>query len=70
MTFAPTCFGSRRNHQQGVVLCLAENTSGLSLLVGTDAVNVMAAYLPVVQACVPCSHTTEPNTMMYFNRLF
>jgi len=52
MTLAPTCFGSRRNHHQGVVLCLATTTEyGFSVLVGTDAVNVMAAYQPVVQAC-------------------
>ena len=50
--FAPTCFGSRRNHHQGAVLCLAKTTEyGFSALVGIDAVNVMAAYQPVVQAC-------------------
>ena len=27
VTFAPTCFGSRRNHHQGAVLCLAKTTS-------------------------------------------
>ena len=27
VTFAPTCFGSRRNHHQGGVLCLAKTTS-------------------------------------------
>ena len=48
ITLAPTCFGSRRNHHQGVVLCLAKTTEyGFSALVGIDAVNVMAAY----QAC-------------------
>jgi len=26
LTRAPTCFGSRRNHPQGVVLCLAKTT--------------------------------------------
>ena len=26
MTFDPTCFGSRRNHHQGAVLCLAKTT--------------------------------------------
>ena len=25
-THAPTCFGSRRNHHQGTVLCLAKTT--------------------------------------------
>ena len=39
---APTCFGSRRNHHQGTVLCLAKTTNyGFSVLVGIDAVNVM-----------------------------
>jgi hypothetical protein len=49
ITFSPTCFGSRRNHHQGAVLCLAKTTNmGFSVLVGIDAVNVMAAYRPVV----------------------
>jgi len=26
ITLAPTCFGSRRNHQQGAILCLAKTT--------------------------------------------
>ena len=26
VTLAPTCFGSRRNHHQGAVLCLAKTT--------------------------------------------
>ena len=26
ITFTPTCFGSRRNHNQGAVLCLAKTT--------------------------------------------
>ena len=49
---APTCFGSRRNHHQGAVLCLAKTTEyGFSVLIGVDAVNVMAAYQSVVRAC-------------------
>jgi len=52
ITLALTCFGSRRNHQQGAVLCLAKTTEyGFSVLVGIDAVNVVAAYQPVVQSC-------------------
>ena len=51
ITLAPTCFGSRRNHHQGAVPCLAKTTRyGFSVLVGIDTVNVMAAYKPVVQA--------------------
>jgi len=50
VTLAPTCFSSRRNHHQGAVLCLAKTTDyGFSVLVGIDAVNVMAAYQPVVR---------------------
>ena len=46
---APTCFGSRRNGHKAAVLCLAKTTEyGFSVLIGTDAVNVMAAYQPVV----------------------
>jgi hypothetical protein len=53
MTLALTCFGSRGNHNQGTVLCLAKTTKyGFSVLVGIDAVNVMVAYQPVVQACI------------------
>ena len=45
ITLAPTCFGSRRNHHQGAVLCLAKTTTyGFSVLVGIDAGNVMATY--------------------------
>ena len=52
LTLARTCFGSRRNHLQGAVLCLAKTTKkGFSVLVGIDVVNVMAVYQPVVQAC-------------------
>ena len=48
ITLPPTCFGSRRNHHQGAVLCLAKTTEWyFSVLVGIDAVNVMAAYQPV-----------------------
>ena len=43
ITLAPTCFGPRRNHHQGAVLCLAKKYKyGFSVLVGIDAVNVMA----------------------------
>jgi len=50
---APPCFVSRRNHHQGAVLCLAKTTKYgfFFVLVGVDAVKVMAAYQPAVQAC-------------------
>jgi len=49
ITLAPTCFGSHRNHRQGAVQCIAKTTKyGFSVLVGIDAVSVMAAYQPVV----------------------
>ena len=35
LTFAPTCFGSRRKHHQGAVLCLAKTTSVVFLLCST-----------------------------------
>jgi hypothetical protein len=54
ITLAPTCFGSHRNHHQGAVLCFAKTTKyGFSVLVGTDAVIVMEAYQPAVQADMP-----------------
>jgi hypothetical protein len=47
ITLAPTCFGSRRNHHQGAVLRLDKTAKcGFPVLVGIDAVNVMAAYQP------------------------
>jgi len=49
ITLAPTCFGSRKNHHQGAVLCLAKTREyGFSVLVVVDAVNVMAANQSVV----------------------
>jgi hypothetical protein len=51
-TNAPTCFGSRRNHHQGAISCLAKNYNYDSVvLIVNDVVNVMAAYQPVVQVC-------------------
>jgi len=67
---APTCFGSRRNHHQGAVLCLAKNYRyGLSVLVGTDAVNVMAAYQSVVRACGSQWRQETCRVLIYFNNV-
>jgi len=41
---APTCFGSRRKHHQGAVLCLTKTIEFFFVLVGIDAVSIMAAY--------------------------
>jgi len=39
ITLAPTCFGSRRNHHQGALLCIAKTTKYVfSVLVGIDPV--------------------------------
>jgi hypothetical protein len=52
ITLASTCFGSHRNHHQGAVLFLAKTTAIIfSVVVDVDAVNAVAAYRPVVQAC-------------------
>jgi hypothetical protein len=54
-SFAPTCFGSHRNHPQGAVLYLAENYNWClspSVLVRMDSFNVMAAYWSVDPVCV------------------
>jgi hypothetical protein len=49
--FAPTYFGSRRNHHQGAVLYLAKTTSVVFIvLVGTD-VSVCGS------CCEPHTHT-------------
>jgi hypothetical protein len=51
----PTCFGSRRNHLQGVSQCLAKAIYiWFFVHVDGDAVNGMAAYQPVVLVCVLC----------------
>ena len=64
ITLAATCFGLRSNHHQGAVLCLAKTTNIVSFVhVGIDAVNVMAAYRPVVQVC------GEPHRMEYLETL-
>jgi hypothetical protein len=53
ITLAPACFGSRRNHHQGAVLCLAKTTDMVfPVLVDMDSVNAMAAYSIVEQVCV------------------
>jgi hypothetical protein len=52
MTFAPTCFGSHRNHPQGDVQYLAKNYKyGSTVLDGVDVVSVMAACEPVCDLC-------------------
>jgi len=52
ITLAATCFGLRRNDHQGAVMCLAKTTNMFfSVLIAVDAVNIMAGYQPVVQAC-------------------
>jgi len=51
ITLAPTCSGSCRNHHQGAVLSFAKTTEySFSVLIGIEAVNVMVAYQPVMQA--------------------
>jgi hypothetical protein len=63
--FAPTCFGSRRSHHQGAVLCLAKTASVVFVvLVSIDVVNVMAAYQPVVQACGSRWRKELPSSIM------
>jgi hypothetical protein len=47
---APTCFGSRRNHHQGAVLCLAKTTIWL-FCARRYKRNVMVTYQPAVQVC-------------------
>jgi hypothetical protein len=49
-----TCFGSRRNHPQGVPQCLAKATYMVFVHVDGDVVNGMAVYQPVVLVCVLC----------------
>ena len=57
---APTRFGSRSNHHQGAVLRLAKTTKWFFCARHCiDAVNVMAAYQPAVQAWgEPHTYTT------------
>ena len=63
ITLALTCFGSRRNHHQGAVLCLAKTTKyGFSVFIGIDAVNVIAAYQPAaVRFTVEAVHAFTVN---------
>jgi hypothetical protein len=56
MTFAPTCFGSHRNHPQGAVQHWAKNYKyGYTALVSLDVVNVMAVRDPVC-LCAMCTY--------------
>jgi hypothetical protein len=61
MTFAPTFFGSHRNHPQRAAQYLAKNYRYGSTVLDMDLVNVMAACEPVfVPACtVICTHRTQ-----------
>jgi hypothetical protein len=66
ITFAPTCFRSRRNHHQGAVLCLAKTTDMLfCVLVDMDSVIAVAAYRPVVQACVRRGERKEFRSFLF-----
>ena len=49
MIFVPTCFGSRRNHHQGAVLCLAKTTKWF--FCARRYRRSQCSYQPVVQAC-------------------
>jgi hypothetical protein len=67
ITLFPTCFGSRRNHHQGAVLSLAKTAKyGFPVLVSIDAVNVMAAYQPVVQS----SFSNHPSALILLHSFF
>jgi hypothetical protein len=57
--YTPTCFGPRRDHPQGVPQCLAKTMYMVYANVSVDAVNVIAAYQPVVLACAHCGGRTE-----------
>jgi hypothetical protein len=60
----PTCFGSRRNHHQGVPQCLVKTIYGFVHVDG-DVVNGMAAYQPVVLVCVLCGGRIHPAATEY-----
>jgi hypothetical protein len=71
---APTCFGSRRNHPQGVPQCLAKVIYMVFVHVDGDVVNGMAAYQPVVLVCVLCggrmkTHPASTGYTYQHNRL-
>jgi hypothetical protein len=49
MTFAPTGFGSHRNHPQGAVQYLAKNYKhGSTVLVGMDVVSVIIVTITIL----------------------
>ena len=55
-----TCFGSRRNHLQGVSQCLAKAIYTVFCVhVDCDVVNGMAAYQPVVLVYIFCRGRME-----------
>jgi hypothetical protein len=69
----PTCFGSRRNHHQGVSQCLAKAIYiyiyiyiyGFFVHVDGDVVNGMAAYQPVVLVCVLCGGGMKTSSRLH-----
>ena len=63
----PTCFGSRRNHLQGVSQCLAKAIYiwfFLCVHVDGDVVNGMASYQPVVLVCILCGGRMKTQQVM------
>jgi len=63
ITLAPTCFGSRRNHHHGTVLCLAKTTEyGFSVLVVMD---VVMLWLYISLLCRRAVHSGDRNCLHF-----
>jgi hypothetical protein len=60
-----TCFGSRRNHHQGVPQCLAKAIYMDFMHVDADVVNGMAAYQPAVPVCALCGGRMNTASTQY-----
>jgi hypothetical protein len=57
--YTTTCFGPRSERPPSVSQCLARLRIWFYVHVSVDAVNVMAAYQPVVLACAHCGGRSE-----------
>ena len=52
ITLAPTCFGSRRNHHQGAVLCLAKTTNIVFLCSSVQTQSRLWRHISLLCRCV------------------
>jgi hypothetical protein len=58
VTVVPTCFGSRRNHHQGAVLCLAKTTNMVFLCLSVYTQSMLWQHISLL--CRRVVHSSRP----------